>query len=307
MRIGFIGLGNMGGPMALNLIKAGHALIVNDVRREAAAPHLEMGATWADSPRALARESELILTSLPGPKEVEAVALGPDGIIHGAVAGTVYADLSTGSPTVMRALHAAFKDKGVHVLDAPVSGGTTGARRGTLQVMVGGDEAIFREVKDVLAAVGHKVGYMGPIGAGTIAKLVHNMVSLATRAILAEGFTLGVKAGVAPEAILEALRGASFGQGLALSEVVPNVVLKGDFDTVRFACKLARKDVGLATALAREYDVPMPMASIVEQIMVEAVARGWGDRDSSVPWRLQEEAAGVEVRASRPPATGRNA
>src|SRR3989454_7641715 len=121
MRIGFIGLGNMGGPMALNLMKAGHALVVHDVRPDAAKPHLDGGAKWAESPKALARASELILTSLPGPKEVEAVALGPDGIIHGAVPGTVYADLSTGSPTVMRKLHAAFKDKGVHVLDAPVS------------------------------------------------------------------------------------------------------------------------------------------------------------------------------------------
>jgi 3-hydroxyisobutyrate dehydrogenase-like beta-hydroxyacid dehydrogenase len=299
MRIGFIGLGNMGGPMALNLIKAGHALVVHDVRREAAAPHLERGAKWADSPRAAARESELILTSLPGPKEVEAVALGPDGIIHGAVAGTVYADLSTGSPTVMRKLHAAFKEKGVHVLDAPVSGGVWGAQRGSLQVMVGGDESIYREVKAVLGAVGDKVGYMGPIGAGTIAKLVHNMISITTRTIVAEGFTLGVKAGVKPEALLEAIRGASFGQGLLLSQMIPNVVFKGDFDTVRFALRLARKDIGLATELAREYDVPMPMAAVAEQIMMEGLARGWGDKDSTSPWLLQEEAAGVQVRATK--------
>jgi 3-hydroxyisobutyrate dehydrogenase len=299
MRIGFIGLGNMGGPMALNLIKAGHALVVHDVRREAAAPHLERGAEWADSPRAAARESELILTSLPGPKEVEAVALGPDGIIHGAVAGTVYADLSTGSPTVMRKLHAAFKEKGVHVLDAPVSGGVWGAQRGSLQVMVGGDESIYREVKAVLGAVGDKVGYMGPIGAGTIAKLVHNMISITTRTIVAEGFTLGVKAGVKPEALLEAIRGASFGQGLLLSQMLPNVVFKGDFDTVRFALRLARKDIGLATELAREYDVPMPMAAVAEQIMMEGLARGWGDKDSTSPWLLQEEAAGVQVRATK--------
>ncbi len=184
MKIGFIGLGNMGGPMALNLIKAGHTLVVHDVRRPAAAPHLERGATWAESPRAAAHGNELILTSLPGPTEVEAVALGADGIIHGAVPGSVYADLSTGSPTVMRKIHAAFKDKGVHVLDAPVSGGVWGAQRGTLQVMVGGDESIYREVKDVLGAVGDKVGYMGPIGAGTVAKLVHNMIGIATRAHL---------------------------------------------------------------------------------------------------------------------------
>jgi 3-hydroxyisobutyrate dehydrogenase-like beta-hydroxyacid dehydrogenase len=267
------------------------------VRREAAAPHLQAGAKWADGPQAVARESELILTSLPGPKEVEAVALGPGGIIHGAVAGTIYADLSTGSPTVMRKLHAAFKDKGVHVLDAPVSGGVGGAQRGTLQVMV--DEAIYNEVKDVLKAVGHKVGYMGPIGSGTIAKLVHNMISIATRSLVAEGFTLGVKAGVKAEALLEAIRGASFGQGLILSEMIPNVIFKGNFDTVRFALKLARKDIGLATELAREYDVPMPMAAVAEQIMMEALARGWGDKDSTSPWMLQEEAAGVVVRETK--------
>ena len=299
MRIGFIGLGNMGGPMALNLMKAGHSLIVNDVRREAAAPHLKGGATWADSPREVARQSELVLTSLPGPKEVEAVALGADGIIHGAVAGTIYADLSTGSPTMMRRIHAAFKAKGVHVLDSPVSGGVWGAQRGTLQVMVGGEEAIYNEVKDVLRGVGDKVGYMGPIGAGTIAKLVHNMISIASRGLIAEGFTLGVKAGVKPEALLEALRGASYGQGLMLSQMMPNVIFKGDFDTVRFALKLARKDVGLATELAREYEVPMPMATLFEQTMVEALARGWGDKDSTSPWMLQEEAAGVKVRATK--------
>ena len=297
--IGFIGLGNMGGPMALNLMKAGHSLIVNDVRRDVAKPHLEGGATWGDSPQAVARQSELILTSLPGPPEVEAVALGPGGIIHGAVAGTVYADLSTNSPTVMRKIHAAFKEKGVHVLDAPVSGGAIGARRGTLQVMVGGDESIFREVKDVLGAVGNSVGYMGPIGAGTVAKLVHNMISIVTRSIVAEGFTLGVKAGVKPESLLEAIQGASFGQGLILSHMLPDVVFKGDFDSVRFALKLARKDVGLATALAREYNVPMPLASLGEQILMEAVGRGWGDKDSTSPWMLQEEAAGVQVRASK--------
>ena len=299
MRIGFIGLGNMGGPMALNLIKAGHTLIVHDVRRESAKPHLDAGATWADSPKDVARQGELILTSLPGPPEVEAVALGPDGIIHGAVAGTVYADLSTNSPTVMRKLYAVFKEKGIHVLDSPVSGGVIGAKRGTLQVMVGGDESIFREVKDVLGGIGNSVGYMGPIGAGTIAKLVHNMISILTRSLVAEGFTLGVKAGVKPEALLEAIRGASFGQGLILSHMIPDVIFKGDFDKVRFALKLARKDVGLATALAREYDVPMPLASVGEQILIAAMARGWGDRDSTSPWLLQEEAARVQVRATK--------
>ena len=299
MRIGFVGLGNMGGPMALNLMKAGHTLAVHDVRREAATPHLDQGATWAENPRAAASGGELVLTSLPGPAEVEAVALGLDGILHGAAAGAVYADLSTGSPTLMRRIHDVMKQRGVHVLDAPVSGGVWGARRGTLQVMVGGDEQVFHRIKPVLGAIGDKVGRMGPIGAGTIAKLVHNMIGIATRAVVAEGFTLGVKAGVSPEALLEAIRGASFGQGLLLSQVLPEIVFKGDFDTVRFALKGVRKDMGLATALAREYDVPLPMASLAEQDLVQGIARGWGDRDFSAPWLLQEDRAGVRVRGSR--------
>jgi 3-hydroxyisobutyrate dehydrogenase len=298
MRIAFIGLGNMGGSMALNLMKAGHTLVVHDIRKEAGAPHIAQGAKWAESVRDAASQGELILTSLPGPPEVEAVALGPGGILEAAQPGSVFADLSTNSPTVMRRIYAAFKAKGIHVLDSPVSGGAIGAKRGTLQVMVGGDEGIYNEVKGVLGAVGNNIGYMGAIGSGSIAKLVHNMISIVSRALIAEGFTLGVKAGVKPEALLEAIRGASFGQGLILSHMIPDVVLKGDFDNVRFALKLARKDVGLATALAREYDVPMPMAAVGEQILSEAMARGWGERDSTSQWELLEEAARVKVRSS---------
>jgi 3-hydroxyisobutyrate dehydrogenase len=139
---------------------------------------------------------------------------------------------------------------------------------------------------------------MGGIGCGTIAKLVHNMISMASRMVIAEGFTLGVKAGVRPEALLQAVKGGSFGQGLALSHMLPDVVFKGDFDTVRFALKLARKDLGLATELARQYNVPMPMASLAEQTMVEAMVRGMADKDSTAPFMLQEERAGQKVRAS---------
>jgi len=299
MRVAFIGLGNMGGSMALNLMKAGHTLVVHDIRKEAGAPHIAQGAKWAETVRDAASQGELILTSLPGPPEVEAVALGPGGILEAAQPGSVFADLSTNSPTVMRRIYAAFKAKGIHVLDSPVSGGAIGAKRGTLQVMVGGDEGIYNEVKGVLGAMGNNIGYMGAIGSGCIAKLVHNMISIVSRHLIAEGFTLGVKAGVKPEALLEAIRGASFGQGLILSHMIPDVVFKGEFDNVRFALKLARKDVGLATALAREYDVPMPLAAVGEQIMMEAMARGWGERDSTSPWELQEEKAGVKVRATK--------
>jgi len=163
--------------------------------------------------------------------------------------------------------------------------------------MVGGDQALFRQLKPVLEAIGDKVGYMGEIGSGTIAKLVHNMIGICARMVVAEAFTLGVKAGVRPEALLEAVKGGAFGQGLLLTQVLPEIVFKGDFDTIRFALRLARKDLGLATELAREYDVPMAMAALAEQTMVEAIARGLGDKDFSAPWLLQEERAGVQVRS----------
>jgi 3-hydroxyisobutyrate dehydrogenase-like beta-hydroxyacid dehydrogenase len=299
MRIGFIGLGNMGGPMALNLMKAGYPLVVHDTRAAQAEPHRAQGAAWAASPRAAAEGVDVVCTSLPGPAEVETVALGDDGIVHGTRPGTIYVDLSTGSPTHMRSVHARFKERDAHVLDAPVSGGVWGAQNATLQIMVGGDAAIFEKVKPVLLAMGDKVGYMGEIGAGSVAKLVHNMIGICAGQVVAEAFTMGVKAGVRPEALLEAVRGGAYGQGVLLNRVLPDIVFAGDFDTPRFALGLARKDLGLATALAREVDVPMPIAALAEQTLVEAMARGWANKDSCAPFLLQEERARVQVRASR--------
>ena len=184
------------------------------------------------------------------------------------------------------------------MLDTPVSGGTPGARAGTLSIMVGGDEAIYNKIKPALDNIGDKVAYYGPIGAGSVVKLVHNMIGICMQLVLAEGFTLGVKAGVEPEALRQAVVGGAVGQGLMLNYAMPEVIFKGDFDTVRFALRLARKDIGLATELGREYEVPLKVGNIVEQEFVEAMARGWGERDSSAPFSLQEERAGVKVRRS---------
>ncbi len=299
MRIGFIGLGNMGGPMALNVIKAGFEVVVHDTRSRQADPHRMQGAAWADSSRAVAQAVDIVCTSLPGPAEVDAVALGPNGILEGARPGMVYVDLSTGSPTLIRRVHARFKERDVHVLDAPVSGGVWGAQAGTLQIMVGGDRAVFEKVRPVLRAMGDKVSYMGDIGAGSIAKLVHNMIGICAAQLYAEAFTLGVKAGVQPEALLEAVQGGAYGQGMVLGRMLPEIVFKGDFENVRFALALARKDLGLATGLAREFNVPMQIAAVAEQTMVEAMARGWAGKDSSIPFVLQEERAGVQVRTSK--------
>ena len=296
MRIAFIGLGNMGRHMAANLQKAGHELVVHDVRPDAAEGLVAGGTRRADSAAEAAQGAELILTSLPGPKQVEEVALGEGGILQGAATGAVYADLSTSSPTLIRRIYAEFREHGVHVLDAPVSGGPIGAERATLQVMVGGDQEVYERVRPALLGIGDKVSYVGEIGSGEIAKLCHNTLGYCASLALAEVFTLGVKAGVAPEKLLEVLQGGAYGQGNMLKHRIPNIVFKGAFDEAGFYLTLARKDVGLATELARELNVPMNVASLAEQALIEGLARGWDAKDSSAIWLLQEERAGVTVR-----------
>src|SRR5256885_6539122 len=156
MRIGFIGLGNMGGPMALNVLKAGHTMVVSDLRQELAKPHMALGATWASTLKAVGEASEVVFTSLPGPREVEAVALGPGGVLEGAARGTVYVDLSTNSATLIRKIHGICAQRGVDVLDAPVSGGVPGARSGKLAGVGGGGGALYHRPKPVLGAIGDK-------------------------------------------------------------------------------------------------------------------------------------------------------
>ena len=299
MEIGFIGLGTMGGRMATNLIGAGHHLTVHDVRPEAAARHLEAGAAWANSPREVAEAAGLVFSSLPGPPEVEAVALGERGVLEGASAGSVYVDLSTSSPTLIRRIHAVFAEHGVDVLDAPVSGGPQGAQNATLAVMVGGDRERFEQIRPVLEAIGDKVSYIGGIGAGCVAKLVHNMTSLCSRMAMAEGLTLGVKAGVDPAALHRVLLDGAFGQNHFLKSVLAQRVFTDEYEPAGFALRLSKKDLSLATELSRELDVPMSIASHCEQEMMAALLRGWGDLDSNVFFRLQQERAGVELRPGR--------
>jgi 3-hydroxyisobutyrate dehydrogenase len=299
MKVGFIGLGNMGGPMALNMIKKGHTLIVYDVRRDAAEPHLAAGAQWAESAAAAAAQSEVVVTSLPGPKDVESVALGEGGIVSKLARGAVYADLSTNSPTAIRQLNATFKAKGIEMLDAPVSGGIVGARAGTLAVMVGGSKEAFERIKPILDAIGDKVSYIGDSGAGAVAKLVHNMIAICSTQLLAEAFTMGVKAGVAPEALLKVVQDGAYGQGMLLSGTMPKMVFRGNFDRVSFALKLARKDLGLATEVGRENNVPMPIASLVEQDFLSAIANGLADKDSTAAFTIQEQRANVKVRVPK--------
>ena len=304
MDIGFIGVGNMGAGMANNLLKAGHSLTIHELVRERATPLLEQGAKWADSPREVAEASEITFTSLPGPLEVEAVALGEGGVLEGSRPGTVYVDLSSNAVSVVRRLYDVFKAHGVDMLDAPVSGGVAGARSGRLAIMVGGDEAAYQRVKPALDGFGDNVVYCGGIGSGSVCKLMHNCIVAVTSQAISECFTLGAKAGVDIKPLWETVRRGAFGRGAAGIHQLPNTWFSGNFDPDWergfFSIRLMRKDVGLATELGREYEVPMPLANLTEQTLVEGLTRGWGDDPTSKMRLVQEERAGVQLRADFP-------
>ena len=295
--VGFIGLGNMGSGMSMNIAKSGYKMIVHDLDRNAAIPILEFGAEWADSPREVAEKCDVIFTSLPGPLEVEAVATGENGLLEGVSGSSVWLDLSTSSPTLIRRLADTFGNKGATVMDAPISGGVRGAQKGLLAVMVGGDRDTFDQLLPLLESFGDKVTYTGDIGAGSICKLMHNSIGYGMQMILSECLTLGVKAGVEAEALVECIRNGSVGRGNLLNVTLPETYFKGKFDPPNFALKLARKDVALALELGREYDVPMEAASHAYNELTAALNRGWAEQDSRIALLLQEERAGnIEVR-----------
>ena len=301
MNIGFIGLGNMGAPIAANLAEAGYSLIVYSRRKEAAKFLIDKGAQWVETPQALAEASSVVFTALPGPKEVEEVALGKNGIVHGIQKGCTYVDLSTISPALIREIYSKFKEKGASVMDAPVSGGPEGARTKKLSMMVGGDKETFQQVKPILEAMGDKITYTGDIGSGLTCKIVHQCISYVLLSALAEGMTLAVKSGVDPQTVFKALSEGGLGRGAFFSRVLPETYLKGKFDPPGFALELAYKDVNLALELANEFKVPMTQTSITLQELMASMNRGWAKKDSRIFMCLQEErAGGIEVRIPKP-------
>jgi 3-hydroxyisobutyrate dehydrogenase len=295
MKIGFIGLGAMGRHMAARLQRAGHELAVHDLQRSCAEPHLAMGASWAESPAGAAAGAEVVFTSLPGPTEVESVALGANGLRGALRPGCAWFDLSPNSPERVRRLHAVMTERGVPLLDAPVSGGPKGAESGRLALWVGGERAAFDRHHALLQAIGDQALYVGPIGAGTVAKLAHNCASFSLQAVLAEVMTLGVKAGVEPYALYRAIRQGATGRTRTFDRL-PDHFLSGRFDPPAFALRLAHKDMALALALARAHGVPLRMGETAFAELEEAMRRGWGGRDCRAAMTLQEERAGVEVR-----------
>jgi 3-hydroxyisobutyrate dehydrogenase-like beta-hydroxyacid dehydrogenase len=253
-----------------------------------------MGATWADTPKEAVPGSDVVFTSLPVPRDVEAVVLGDNGILEGASSDTVYMDLSTNSPTAIRKIHDICVAKGVTVLDAPVSGGVYGAAAASLAVMVGGDKAVYNRIKPTLDAIGSHVVYCGPIGNGMVCKICNNLLSMGIGVLMTEALTMGVKAGV-DLSILADVIANSTGGNKRLTDKFPRFLFKGNFEP-GFATALAAKDVRLATDLGREYEIPMELSNLVDQRHVEAMLRGWGPEDSDAVSKLQEEKSGIQLR-----------
>lgn len=295
--IGFVGLGTIGGAIAKNIQKAGYPLMVRDILPEAIQPLVAGGARAASSAAEVARHCQVVFTSLPGPREVEQVTLGPDGILHGVYDGSIYVDLSSSSPALIRRIEGEFHLRGARVIDAPLIVGKDGVANRSLAVLASGGSEVYEEVRPLLDTFGDTVVYTGELGTGTVIKLAHNLVRRGIGLAIGEGIVLGAKAGVEPQLLWDCMHWGLEVQLHQLAKTFSETVFKGNYEApASFDIALSRKDVGLATELGRQYNVPMPIAALVEQIMIQAISRGWSDQSTASLFRLQEEAAGIEVR-----------
>jgi 3-hydroxyisobutyrate dehydrogenase-like beta-hydroxyacid dehydrogenase len=293
MKVGFIGVGRMGKNMAKHILEGGYDLMVHDLRKEAVAPLLENGAKWADNPRMMAQSCEVVISSLPSPIEVREIVYGDKGLMGGWKTGDIYVDMTTNSPSVIRQIAKDALTKGVAVLDAPVTGGTEGAEKGTLVIIVGGDQLQEDKIRGVLQTMGSKIVHAGDVGCGNIAKLVNNIISLSANAIMAEAFVLGVKAGVDPQILWQVASGGTANNWDL--QRYPQLVFKGNFEP-GFRLSLGSKDVGLALQLGREYGVPLAVGAAVEQSFLTAQAAGYGDKSVYSVIQYLEQLVGVKVR-----------
>lgn len=296
MKVGFIGLGHMGGPMSANVLAAGHDLVVHDVRAEAAAGLAREGASVAGSPRQTGTDREVVITMLPTPRHVADVLLGDDGLLAGMQPGAVWVDMSTSVPEVADRVRALAARRQVEVLDAPVSGMATGARAGTLQIFVGGEEKTYHRVRPLLEAMGDpdRIIHVGGNGAGYTVKLMLNLLWFGHLVASAEVLTIGTRAGVDLATLRRCLL-ASPASSYFLERDVLSVLERGDYDD-SFALALACKDLGLAVDLARQTGVPAEFAALVEQVYQRARAQ-YGDAGGEMlPIRLLEDLTSTPLR-----------
>ena len=296
MNVGFIGLGNMGNPMAANLLKARYNLTVHDLRRETGQPLEDAGATWGTSPKNVAARSDVVLTSLPGPREVEAVVLDEDGIFAGLNSGSAYVDLSTNSPATLQRIAGIGASKGFRVLDAPISGGVFGARDGTLTIYVGGEQADFERFQPLFRSIGNHVAYMGPTGSGHVTKLVNNLIMFINFAGVCEGMAMGARAGLQPQALLDVIK-TSTGDSMYLRRTI-DLLLAGE--DVNSAADLAVKDVNLAVELGRELNIPLELGPLVEDVFRRFCDAGRGQEDQLEIMRDFMQRSGVDVPNRKP-------
>ena len=290
MRIGFVGLGTMGGPMVERLLEAGHDLCVHNRTRERETPLAERGARRAASPRDAASGADVLVTMVSDTPDMEQVLFGDGGAAAGLAAGSVLVDMSTISPRATRSMAERLAEAGVAMLDAPVSGGSEGARQGTLSIMVGGDAGTLERVRPLLDVLGSTVTHVGPSGSGQVVKAMNQVIIAGTYAAVAEGLALGLAAGVDVEAAHRAVSGGAAGSWV-LTHRAQNMIQ--NTYPLGFRVRLHRKDLGIALESAREAGVPLPIAAYVEQLETGLVTRGHGDEDVSAIARAVREAAGL--------------
>ena len=291
MNIAFIGMGTMGAAMAANILKAGYPLVVHNRTRKKEGPLALQGADRADSPADAAKKADVIITCVSDTPDVESIILGERGVIHGARAGAIVVDMSTISPSATRAMAAALAEKEIKMVDAPVSGGSEGAEKGTLTIMLGGATEDVEAILPVLSAMGKTITHVGPIGSGQMTKAINQIVIAATYLGVAEGMALGLKAGLDMEKVVSALSGGAAGSWV-LTNRSANMI-RNNYP-LGFRARLHRKDLGIALEAARELGVFLPVSALVEQVENGLIAQGFGDEDVSVLARAIREQSGIK-------------
>ncbi len=291
-KIGFIGLGIMGKPMSKNLIKAGHELTVYDVVEAPVRELQSLGAKTARSSKEVAANTDLIISMLPDSPDVEKAAFGPGGIFEGIRSGSTYIDMSTISPVTTKKLAEEAKARGVRILDAPVSGGESGAIEATLTIMVGGAKPVFDDCLPIFQAMGKNIVHCGQIGSGQVVKACNQILVAGVLESASEALVLGAKAGVDPEIVLKVIAG---GYAMRVLNVRGPLILKRDIKH-GFKTRLHYKDLGIALAAGSEYGVPLPVTSLIHEMMGAMKVLGRGETDHSALITLLEDLAKVEVR-----------
>jgi 3-hydroxyisobutyrate dehydrogenase-like beta-hydroxyacid dehydrogenase len=294
--LGYVGLGVMGGGIVRRLLDGGHTVTVWNRTAEKAAPLLEAGARWADSPREVAERSEITFTMVTNTAAVVAVVEGPDGILAGLAPGTVYVDMSTASPANTRELAEKVAAVGAHMVDAPVSGSVITLEQGKLSIMVGGDAEVFERIKPVLEAIGPRVFHLGPNGSAVTMKIAINLSLAVQMLAFSEGVLLAEKSGIPREKAVEVM--------LASVIASPMVAYRGPFvleqpEEAWFDCHMMQKDLNLALELGRELEVPLPTTAVTNELLTAANGMGVGDKDFAVLFDVLAAMAGVQTEVRR--------